>query len=85
VTGRRASVSPYLLRHIPRVVNDPRWCGGLSWGELAAVLGGPGREREQVFAASVWACRQRGQIEVVTHQGVAYAVALAPEPKEEPP
>jgi hypothetical protein len=79
VTGRRSAVSPYLLRHIPRVVNDPRWGGGLSWAELAAALGGPGREHEAVFVASVWACRQRGQVEVIWHRGAGYVVAPVPD------
>jgi hypothetical protein len=82
MTGRPAAVSPYLLRHIPRVVNDPKWGGGLSWADLAAVLGGPGRERDRVFAASVWVCRRRGRVEVVSHRGESYVVARVPEVTE---
>jgi len=57
--GRR--VSPYLLRRIPEAVADPRWCGGLSRSELAAVL--HVREWDQVFVLSLLVCYRRGQVD----------------------
>jgi hypothetical protein len=58
VTGGR--VSPYLLRRIPEVVAEPRWCGGLSRADLAAAL--HVREWDRAFVLSLLVCARRGQV-----------------------
>jgi len=52
--------SPWLLRRIPEIVADPRWCGGLSRTDLARecrVL-----EYDPIFVASLMSCYRRGKI-----------------------
>jgi hypothetical protein len=61
VTGRKHPASPYLLRRIPEVAAEPRWCGGLSRADLAAAL--RVRESDPAFTASLFACYRRGQID----------------------
>lgn len=58
MTGRR--VSRYLLARIPAVVAAAPG-GGLSRGELAAAC--RVREFERVFALSLLACYQRGEVD----------------------
>jgi hypothetical protein len=60
MTGRR--VSPYLLRRIPEIVADPRWCGGLSRRDLAAVL--HVREHDRLFVVSLAVCCRRGDVDL---------------------
>jgi hypothetical protein len=57
------------MRRIAAEVADPKWCGGLSWAELAAALNV--RESDKTFVASVWACRRRGQADMCRDYVVA--------------
>jgi hypothetical protein len=57
------------MRRIAREVADSRWCGGLSWSELADALNV--REHDKTFIASVWACRRRGQVDMCRDYVVA--------------
>lgn len=65
----RARVSPFLMRCIPAVVAEPRWCGGLSRTELASVL--HVREFDRVFELSLIVCYRRGQIDFCGREYVA--------------
>jgi hypothetical protein len=64
------------MGRIAREVADPRWAGGLRWAELAAAL--HVREFDKTFIASVWACRQRGQVDLCRD----YVVAVPLDRKE---
>lgn len=70
MTGRR--VSGWLLRRIPEVVAEPRWCGGLSRADLAGAL--HVREFDRVFEVSLWACYRRGLVDLCS----GYVVVPAP-------
>lgn len=81
--SQHSPVSPYLLRHIPRVVNDPKWCGGLTRAELAAALGGPGRESEKAFWLSMLVCFRRGQVDLWGDYVLAVVQEPAPRDRKE--
>jgi hypothetical protein len=72
MAGQRPS--RYLLRRIPEVVADPVWGGGLSRGELAAVLHVP--ESDRAFVLSLLVCYRRRQVDFVRGYVVTPAAAL---------
>jgi hypothetical protein len=71
------------MRRIAAEVADPKWCGGLSWAELAGALNV--REFDKTFVASVWACRRRGQVDMCGGYVVAVPEPVDPFPAGPPP
>ena len=67
--------APWLLRRIPEVVAQPRWCGGLSRAGLAAEL--RVLESDRAFIVSLIVCHRRGLVDFCRD----YVVPVPPPPE----
>jgi len=74
-SGRRSSLPGCLLRRIPRVVAERRWCGGLHRAELAAAVGYP--SGDPVFTRALLACYRRRQVDFCGDYVVTPASAVS--------
>jgi len=70
----RIGAALHILR-MYEIVADPRWCGGLSWRDLAAAL--RVSEHEPVFRLSLAVCCRRGDVDFCA----CYVVKPVPAPE----